>query len=71
MKALSVMVLQRSGAKEIKCNGCGRPVLVFEGEPPQISHQPPECAWFRTLMEKQAAGTVETQIGEVNDDVSN
>lgn len=66
--ALNILVLERSAAREIKCNGCGRPVLVFAGAPPQLCHEPPECGWFRVLMEKN---DVQTAIGEVVDNVSN
>jgi len=61
--------LNRSEATQIKCNGCGRPVLVFPDN--QVSHETPECAWFRTLMESQASGAIETKLVEVKDDVSN
>jgi hypothetical protein len=65
-----IITLQRSQAREMQCRGCGRGILAFK-DTRQLAHQPPECRWFRELVESEGDNCEIAGEANIVDDVSN
>ena len=58
-------ILDRSTAREVKCRGCGATILAFR-DTQELSHEPPECAWFLRLLQAEADNVGPPQQVEIS-----